>query len=63
MALELAFLGHPLESLLRVSDAVLVLIAIKRKQLDDLVASISGRSIERPCHVTDRLPHGIFVRF
>lgn len=63
MTFKLAFLGHPLESLFRISDPVLMLITIGRKQLDDLVASIRGRSIERPSHVTDRLPHCIFVRF
>src|SRR5438128_8264817 len=40
VAVELAFLGHALERLAGTLDAVLVIIAVGRQQLDDLVRSV-----------------------
>jgi hypothetical protein len=47
-AIELAFLGDPLESFLGALDAVLMLVTIRRKKLHDLISPIGA-------HVTERL--------
>jgi len=42
VAVELAFLGHALESLAGALDAVLIVVAIGRKQSDDFIAAAGG---------------------
>ena len=42
MTIELAFFRHALERLFGILDPILVLVAIQRKQLDDLVSAAGG---------------------
>jgi hypothetical protein len=47
---ELTFLGYPFESFSRVLDPVLAIVAISRKQPDDLIGAAGGR----PCDIAGR---------
>src|SRR6266851_438199 len=58
---ELAFLGHPFKSLGRVFDTVLAVIAIGRKQPDDLIGSAGGRTRDIAGSKIDSLSNGEFV--
>jgi len=45
-AIELAFFRNPFERFPRVLDTVLIILAIRRKQLDNLIASAGGRTAD-----------------
>src|SRR5882757_6593545 len=58
---ELTFLGHPFESLGRVFDPILAVIAIGRKQPDHLIGSAGGRTRDIAGSKIDSLSNGEFV--
>src|SRR5262249_5936147 len=47
-AVELALLGHAFERLVGAFDAVLIIVAVGRKQLDDPVRVVGGHMANRP---------------
>src|SRR3981081_4764272 len=58
---ELTFLGHPFESLGRVFDPILAVIAIGRKQPDHLIGAAGGRTRDIASSKIDSLSNGVFV--
>src|SRR3982074_1985396 len=58
---ELTFLGHPFESLGRVFDPILAVIAIGRKQPDHLIGAAGGRTRDIAGSKIDSLSNGVFV--
>src|SRR5260370_34266792 len=58
---ELAFLGHPFESLGRALDPVLAVVAVGRKQPDHLIGAARGRTRDMACSKTHALANGAFV--
>ena len=61
-AVELALLSHALESLAGILDAILIVVAIRGQQPDDLVAAVGAGTGQRAGRVADRLPDLKFVR-
>jgi hypothetical protein len=62
-AVELAFLGHPLEGFFGTLDAILVVIAFGGKQLHDPIRTICGHVADRPRRKIDGLANLKFVLF
>ena len=60
--LELALFGHPLKGLARILDAVLIILAIRRQQPDNLVAAGRARAADRTGGVKNGLADVEFVR-
>src|SRR5664279_4605421 len=58
---ELTFLGHPLESLGRVLDPVLAVVAVRRQQPDHLIGAAGGRTGDIAGSEIDGLSNGKFV--
>src|SRR5882724_9079306 len=58
---ELTFLGHPFESLGRIFDPILAVIAIGRKQPDHLIGAGGGRTRDIAGSEIDGLSNGIFM--
>src|SRR5712692_5581432 len=58
---ELTFLGHSFESLGRAFDPILAVVAVGRKQPDDLIGAGGGRSRNVAGSKVDSLSNGIFV--
>src|SRR3954452_17925559 len=58
---ELAFLGHPLESVSRVFDPILTVVAIGRKQPDHLVSPARGRTGHVAGRKIDALTNVVFM--
>jgi hypothetical protein len=54
-AIELTFLGDPLEGFFVAFDAVLMLVTIERKKLHDLISPIGTHVTERLRREIDRL--------
>src|SRR4051794_26257186 len=63
IAVELALFGHPLKSLFGAFDAVLVVVAIGRKQFHDLIAAIDGHMADRARREENRLTYLELVLF
>jgi len=63
IAIQLAFLGDALERLARALDPILLLIAFRRQQLDDLERTAGPETAERSGRVPDILADGILVSF
>src|SRR6266480_7995840 len=58
---ELTFLGHPFESLGRVLDPILAIIAVGRKQPDHFIGAAGGRTRDVARSKIDSLSDGKFV--
>jgi len=58
---ELTFLRHPLESLGRVFDPILAVIAIGRQQPDHLIGAAGGRTRDIAGSKVDGFSNGEFV--
>src|SRR6202162_3102455 len=58
---ELAFFGHPLESLDRAFDPILAVVAVGRKQPDHLIGAAGGRTGDIAGSEIDGLSNGEFV--
>src|ERR1700687_4240251 len=58
---ELTFLGYPFESLGRVLDPILAVIAVGRKQPDHLIGAAGGRTRDIARSKIDSLSNGEFV--
>ena len=62
-AVELAFLGDALERLPGALDAILMFVAFRRQQLDDLERAARAEPAKRAGCVADVLTNRIFVNF
>src|ERR1700733_1858662 len=58
---ELTFLGHPFESFSRTFDPVLTVVAISRKQPDDLISAAGGRPRNIAGSKIDSLSNVVFM--
>src|SRR5262245_25823240 len=61
-AVELALLGDAFERLPGTLDAVLIVLAVRRQQLDDLVTAVGGNASHGAGGEVDGLPDREFVR-
>jgi hypothetical protein len=59
--IELTFLGHPLKSFGRAFDPVLAIVAIGRKQPDNLIGAAGGRTRDIAGRKIDGLSNVVFV--
>lgn len=60
-AVELALLGHAFERFTGALDAVLVIVAVRRKKLHDPVSAIRRHVADRPGREIDGLTKLVFV--
>jgi hypothetical protein len=63
IAIQLAFLGDPLERFGRAFDPVLMLVTFRRKQLHDFERPTGAKPAERTGGIPDVLANGILVSF